>query len=241
MHIKNFFTIYKFQFLHNFRSWNLRINIMFLFFCMSLLLFVAALEKELASETFTFFLLFIYLPSQLYCYFVALENLYTRNFIDRYKWLYSYNASKLQIYFGCLISYLTHLLFMQVILLFIFVTMLNLLAISDLLILSAFEVILLVAIMQFFLFSIICCLNSILNFNKLIRYFCSLLIFLFILVCIFNVYDSSFIVIFNNLSKYIRGNQLGVSSSEIIQSSNIIFFGSLILIFINYKATIKFY
>tara|TARA_Y100001970_G_scaffold291348_1_gene428159 strand:- start:4627 stop:5253 length:627 start_codon:yes stop_codon:yes gene_type:complete len=208
---------------------------------MSLLLFVAAVEKELASETFTFFLLFIYAPSQLLCYFAELENLNTRDFINKHKWLYSYNAPRLHIYFGCLISYLTYLLCAQVILLFIFVMMLNLFAIGDLLILSAFEVILLVAIMQLFLFSIICCLNSILNVNKLIKYICSLLIFLLTLVYLFNVFDSSFSVVFNNLSGYIRGNQLGVSSSEIILSSNIIFFSSLILIFINYKTTLKFY
>ena len=241
MQIKSFFTVYRFQFSNNLRSWSIRLNLIFLFSCMTLLLFVASIEKELASETFTFFLLFVYLPSQLFCYFVELDDLYTRNFIDRYKWLYFYNASKLHIFLGCFISYLTFLVCIQAILLFVFVIMLNLLAINDLLILSAFDTILFVVTMQLFLFSIICCLNSILNFNKLIKFFCSFFVFSLTLILLFNIFDSSFSLVFNNLSEYIRGNQIGISNSEMVQSNSIIFFISLILIFINYKLTLNFY
>ena len=239
--MKNFFTIYKFQFLNNLRSWQISINLFFIFFCMSLLLFVAAVEKELASETFAFFLLFIYIPSQLFCYFVSLESLYTRSFIDQYKWLYSYNASRLNIYFGSLMSYLTFLLCAQMILLTIFAMMLNLFAINDLLILLVVEVVIAVAIMQLFLFSIICCFNSILNMNKLIKYFFALFFFLLFIIYLFNVFDSSFNLILNNLSEYIRGNQIGVSEIQVTQSMSILFLSSLILMFINYRFTLKFY
>ncbi len=239
--MKNFFTIYKFQFLNNLRSWQISINLFFIFFCMSLLLFVAAVEKELASETFVFFLFFIYIPSQLFCYFVSLESLYTRSFIDRYKWLYSYNASRLNIYLGSLMSYLTFLLCVQMILLTIFAMMLNLFAINDLLILLVVEVVIAVAIMQLFLFSIICCFNSVLNMNKLIKYFFALFFFLVFLIYLFNVFDSSFNLILNNLSEYIRGNQIGVSEIQVAQSMSILFLSSLILMFINYRFTLKFY
>ena len=85
MQMKIFFTIYKFQSLNNLKSWNIRVNLLFNFFCMLLLVFVSAVEQELASETFTFFLLFIYLPSQLFFYSFGLDDLFSRNFIERYK------------------------------------------------------------------------------------------------------------------------------------------------------------
>lgn len=241
MQMKSFFTIYKFQFLKNLNSWNIKVNLLFNFFCMLLLIFVSAVEKELASETFTFFLLFIYIPSQLFFYSVGLDDLFSRSFIERYKWLFSYNASKISIYLGCLLSYLTYLLFAKIILLILFMVMLNLFAIQDLLILSVLKVIFLVALMQLFLFAIICCLNSILNINKLIRYLISLLIFITALIYLFNIFDSLSNLFFSNLSEYIRGNQNGTSNIQIILSSSIFAVSSLVLIVTNYFSTLKFY
>ena len=241
MQMKSFFTIYKFQFLKNLNSWNIKVNLLFNFFCMLLLIFVSAVEKELASETFTFFLLFIYIPSQLFFYSVGLDDLFSRSFIERYKWLFSYNASKIYIYLGCLLSYLTSLLVVQIFLLIIFMMMLNLFAIQDLLILSVLKVIFLVAAMQLFLFLIICYLNSILNTNKLIKYLISLLIFITALIYLFNIFDSLSNLFLSNLSEYIRGNQNGISNTQIIQSSTVFVGGSLVLIFANYVSTLKFY
>ena len=46
MQMKSFFTIYKFQFLKNLNSWNIKVNLLFNFFCMLLLIFVSAVKNE---------------------------------------------------------------------------------------------------------------------------------------------------------------------------------------------------
>jgi len=208
---------------------------------MSLFVVVSYTEKELASETFTFFLIFVYVPLQLIKLFIELIDFFNENFFKRLSWLYSYNASKHYIYISSILAHLTSLLLIPFTLVTIFVLLLQLFAINDIVFLSALIIICVISLVNLFLFSIMSFINVTVKFHRLVRVFISLLIFLFSMNLLFAYVDSLNDLFINSLSKFVRGDGAVTSFDDITTTIYIMFISSMILLITNYKFIIKKY
>ncbi len=215
-----------------FRSRHVILEIFFLLFFFSLFVIVSSFESELASETFVFFTLYLYIPTQILKIFILFSNLFNFNFINQYKWLYVYTSSKSIFFFACLLCYVFFGCFIPIISYLLFAYVLTFFAINDLSLLPLISFIFFIFNLQLLWILIFILTNSIFQKRKINSLLLATLIFIFSILFLFSFYDNLRFIFMNSLSGFIRGNSLMLSAAELsLISICVLLFSSIIVFF----------
>ena len=230
--MKTFKIIMQRQCLDLFRSWIITCEILFLLLLFFLFVFVAAIENELASETFVFFTLYLYVPSQILKIFILFSKLFSFNFISQYKWLYVYTSSQSIFFFACLLSYVIVGCFIPIISYFLFAWLLTIFANNDFALLQSMSFIIFIFSIQLLWISMFSLTNSIFHKERNYSLLLAAIIFIAFMFLLFSFLKNLRLIFMDSLSGFLIGSSLMLSVNELfLISFFILLFISIIFLF----------
>ena len=235
-----YFPLIKYEVYQIYKSLYLRCEIVLILFVSIFLLVVVQTENELTSETFAFFIFFLYLPSQFFKLLVLFSNLFNIDYLKDRKWIMSTSNSKSILMITGLVSYIFSACLLPIFCVFLFGLLLFSFSDNDLRIHSIAYTIMIIINFKIFLLLCFSCFNSFFPYHKTNLFLSSFC--LFIVIYIINILFGFFKNIGQSSLGVYMNNDLSTFFYIDLVVSQIIFITMfLLLIYIIYmKVFLKF-
>ncbi|PZC40757.1 MAG: hypothetical protein DK305_000385 [Chloroflexi bacterium] len=178
-----YFPLIKYEVYQIYQSLYLKCEIVLIFFVSIFLILVAYTENELTSETFAFFIFFLYLPSQFFKLLVFFSNLFNADYLKERKWIVSTSNSKSILMITGLVSYIFSACLLPIFCVCLFSFFLFFIPDNDLTIYSIAYTIIIIINFKIFLLLCFSFFNSLFPYHKtnlFLSSFCLFIIIFFI-------------------------------------------------------------